>query len=102
MTFISAIILTISSTLIAISALAFLRTKDLFTMTHVVVIAHYYLLTIFFIGLLIKNFSLTIMVKLLVIIALNIIIATMLSNLILKQAVKNNVTADAEEIRGSS
>ncbi len=90
-----ALFLSLSAAFLLIaSAIAFLKAKDVFTMTHVVMIANCYLIPLFLIGIEIDRFSLLSFAKILVLIALNLVVVNLLCHAILRRAMINKITPD--------
>jgi multisubunit Na+/H+ antiporter MnhG subunit len=85
--------------LLIASALAFLRTKDVFTMTHVVMIANCYVVPLILIAIAVEHFSLTSLVKIIGLIVLNLIVANLLCYLVVRRATTNKIVPDAHQIR---
>lgn len=96
---ISFIILTfvfLTSFLILITTIAFLRAKDIFTMTHVAMIFNCYILPITLIAIEIKNFSTISILKIITLSLINIVIVNIVCHLILRRAMINKIYPDAE------
>lgn len=86
----------IASLLLMISALAFLKARDLYSMTHVIMISNCYILPLLLIGLGVEKFSLISSAKILALILLNIIITNLLCYTILRKAVADKIRPEAE------
>ncbi len=86
----------IASLLLMISALAFLKARDLYSMTHVIMISNCYILPLLLIGLGVEKFSLISSAKILALILLNIIITNLLCYIILRKAVADKIRPEAE------
>ncbi len=84
------------SFLILITTIAFLRAKDVFTMTHVVMIFNCYILPLTLIAIEIKNFSNTSILKIITLTLINIVIVNIVCHLILRRAMINKIYPDAE------
>ncbi len=84
------------SFLILITTVAFLRAKDVFTMTHVVMIFNSYILPLTLIAIEIKNFSNTSILKIITLTLINIVIVNIVCHLILRRAMINKIYPDAE------
>lgn len=84
--------------LLAMSALALLRAKDVFAMTHIAIINNCYFVSLLLIGFEFNNFSWLSLAKIGAIILLNLIISNLVCHLILKRAMLNKITPDAETI----
>lgn len=92
-----ALIITVPATLLLIaSAIAFLKAKDVFTMTHVVMIANCYIIPLLLIGFEIERFSWISLAKISALILLNIVVTNLLCHAILRRAMINKITPDAE------
>ncbi len=92
-----ALIITIPAALLLIaSAIAFLKSKDVFTMTHVVIIANCYIIPLLLIGFEIERFSWISLAKISALILLNIVVTNLLCHAILRRAMINKITPDAE------
>ena len=86
----------ISSTLLLLSALAFLKARDVFTMTHVVMVANCYIIPLLLLAVEIEKFSLLSFSKILGLIILNLVVANLLCHTILRRAVINKISPDAD------
>jgi multisubunit Na+/H+ antiporter MnhG subunit len=86
----------IASLSLMISALAFLKARDLYSMTHVIMISNCYILPLLLIGLGVEKFSLISSAKILALILLNIIITNLLCYTILRKAVSDKIRPEAE------
>jgi len=87
------------SFLLITSSLAFLRSNDIFTMGHIVMIFNCYIVPIILFAFEVKNFSLMSILKILIIGILNIVIANILCHLVLRRAMINKIYPDAETIK---
>ena len=86
----------IASLLLMVSALAFLKSRDLYSMTHVIIISNCYIIPLLLIGLGVEKFSLISSAKILALILLNIIITNFLCYTILRKAFADKVKPQAE------
>ncbi len=86
----------IASLLLMVSALAFLKSRDLYSMTHVIIISNCYIIPLLLIGLGVEKFSLISSAKILALILLNIIITNFLCYTILRKAFADKVKPEAE------
>jgi len=86
----------LTSFLILITTIAFLRARDIFTMTHVVMIFNCYILPLTLIAIEIKNFSSTSILKIITLTLINIVIVNIVCHLILRRAMINKIYPDAE------
>ncbi len=96
MSFIILTFIFLTSFLILITTIAFLRAKDVFTMTHVAMIFNCYILPITLIAIEIKNFSNTSILKILTLTLINIVIVNIVCHLILRRSMINKIYPDAE------
>ena len=94
--FIILIFIFITSFLILVTTIAFLRAKDVFTMTHIVMIFNCYILPITLIAIELKNFSNTSFLKIITLTLINIVIVNIVCHLILRRAMINKISPDAE------
>lgn len=92
------IISSLSAIFLIIAAIAFLRAKDVFTMTHVTMAANCYLLPLILIAVELERFSLISAAKIATIIILNLIVTNLLCQTIVRRAMVNKVTPDAKEV----
>jgi len=99
MSFIALLIALSAALLLLASALAFLKSKDLFTMTHIVMIANCYIIPLLLIGVEIDRFSWLSFAKIIALIVLNLVVTNLLCHATLRRAMINKITPDAE-IRG--
>ncbi len=86
----------LTSFLILVTTIAFLRAKDIFTMTHVVMIFNCYILPLTLIAIEIKHFSSTSLLKIITLTLINIVIVNIVCHLILRRAMINKIYPDAE------
>lgn len=86
----------ISSLFLLLSALAFLKARDVFTMTHVVMVANCYIIPLLLLAVEIEKFSLLSFAKVFGLIILNLVVANLLCHTILRRAVINNILPDAD------
>ena len=95
----AALLIALCATLLLIaSALAFLKAKDVFTMTHVVMIANCYIIPLLLIGVEIERFSLVSLAKIITLIVLNLVVANLLCHIILRRAIINKIEPDAKRV----
>mgnify|MGYP003386360410 CR=1 FL=1 len=85
-----------ASLLLMLSALAFLKARDIFTMTHVVMVANCYIIPLLLLAVEIERFSLLSFAKIATLISLNLVVANLLCHTILRRAVINKITPDAQ------
>lgn len=94
MSFLSYITTLLGALALLVSAIAFFRAKDVFTMTHVVMAANCYAVSLILIGLEIEKFSWISLTKIVVLIFLNIVITILLCHATLRRAMINKITPD--------
>lgn len=82
--------------LFLLTAIAFLKAKDLFVMNHIVAIFAFYILPIIFLFIGIEKFSITSFAKILVIIPLNMIAVNSICFFVSKHAIANRTMPDAD------
>lgn len=92
------VIAVIAALLLIASALAFLKAKDVFTMTHVVMIANCYIIPLLLLGIEIDRFSLVSLAKIITLIVLNLVVANLLCHIILRRAIINKIEPDARKV----
>lgn len=78
------------------SALAFLRAKDVFVMTHVVMIANYYIVPLILLVIALDNLSVASSIKVAGLILLNLVVANLLCYLVVRRAMTNKIAPDAK------
>ena len=96
MNYVAWIVVMSAALLFIASAFAFLKAKDVFTMTHVVMIANCYIIPLLLIGVEIERFSWISFSKIITLIVLNLVVANLLCHTILRRAMINKITPDAE------
>lgn len=89
----------LSSFLILITTVAFLRANDIYTMGHVAMIFNCYVVPLVLLAIEIEKFSLNSILKIITIGILNIVIANILCYLVLRRALINKINPDAETIK---
>jgi multisubunit Na+/H+ antiporter MnhG subunit len=90
------IIAIIAASLLIIAALAFLKAKDVFVMSHVVMAANFYIIPLLLIGVEIERFSMLSFGKIIILILLNLVVTILLCHATLRRAIINKITPDAE------
>jgi multisubunit Na+/H+ antiporter MnhG subunit len=85
-----------SALILVASAIAFLKAKDVFTMTHVVMIANCYVVPLILIGIAIEHFSWLSLTKIVALILLNFVVANLLCYLVVRRAMANKIVPDAQ------
>ncbi len=96
MLYLAWIISTAAVLLLATSALAFLRSRDVFNMTHVVMIANCYIIPLLLIGIEIEKFSWLSFAKIIALIVLNLVVVNLLCHAIIRRSILNKVDPKAE------
>lgn len=87
-----------ASSFLLIATIAFLKAKDVFVMTHIVMIANCYVIPSLLIAIELTKFSWLSFVKIMVIIILNLVVNNLLCYAILRRAMINKIIPDAEII----
>lgn len=82
--------------LLATSALALKKARDVFTMTHIVMIANCYIIPLLLIGIGLEKFSLLSFTKIITLIMLNLVISNLLCHAIIRRAILNKIDPQAE------
>lgn len=85
-----------ASLLLTISVIAFAKARDVFTMTHIVMIANCYIIPLLLIGIEIEKFSWLSFVKIIALIMLNLVVTNLLCHAIIRRAILNKVDPKAE------
>ncbi len=102
MGFIALLIVLVACLLLVATAVAFLKAKDVFTMTHVVMITNCYIIPLLLVGVEIDRFSWISCAKIFGLIMLNLVVSNLLCHTILRRAMINKITPDAKVVRKSS
>jgi len=97
MSFVGLFIALLASIILVVSAIAFMKAKDVFMMTHITMIANCYIIPLLLIGVEIERFSWLSFAKIIALIVLNLVVANLLCHAIVRRAVINKITPDAEE-----
>jgi len=98
MEFVALIIVLIAALFLVASALSFLKAKDVFTMTHVVMVANCYVIPMLLIGVEIDRFSVVSSAKIIALIVLNLVVANLLCHIVLRRAIINKIEPDAKRV----
>ncbi|MBP7709831.1 MAG: hypothetical protein KA100_02025 [Rickettsiales bacterium] len=98
MEFVALIIVLIAALFLVASALSFLKAKDVFTMTHVVMVANCYVIPMLLIGVEVDRFSVVSSAKIIALIVLNLVVANLLCHIILRRAIINKIEPDAKRV----
>ena len=98
MDFIALLVVLVGSLLLVAAALAFLKAKDVFIMTHIVMIANSYIIPLLLIGVEIERFSWVSFAKIIALIVLNLVVVNLLCHTILRRAMINKITPDAKTV----
>ena len=96
MILISWIIGIMAATLLTLASIAFLKSRDVFVMIHVVKISNFYIIPLILLAATLERFSPVSLVKVLVIITLNIVITNLLCHVIARRAIANKIMPDAD------
>lgn len=96
MIYLSIALTVIAAGLLLLSAIAFLKAKDVFVMVQITMIANCYIVPLLLISIELMRFSWLSFAKTLVLIALNLLIANLLCYAIARQAMLNKILPDAE------
>ncbi|MBM3590288.1 MAG: hypothetical protein FJX30_02790 [Alphaproteobacteria bacterium] len=92
------ILICLSSLLIIIATCALLRSNDIYTMGHIIMIFNCYLVPLILLAIEVRNFSVMSILKIVTIGILNIVISNIICHLVLKRAMINKIYPDAEII----
>lgn len=93
----SAIIISaIALALLLISTIAFVKARDVFTMTHVVMIANCYVIPLLLIGIELDKFSWMSFSKIVALILFNLVAVNLLCHAIIRRAILNKVDPQTE------
>ncbi len=84
-----------ASFLLVLSALAFLKAKDIFTMLPIIMAVNCYIIPLLIIAIEIEKISLVSLGKIIALIILNLIITNLLCHTIAKRALINKIIPDA-------
>ncbi|NBX52356.1 MAG: hypothetical protein EBT63_01720 [Proteobacteria bacterium] len=95
------ILICLSSLLIIIATCALLRSNDIYTMAHIIMIFNCYLVPLILLAIEVRNFSAMSILKIITIGVLNILISNIICHLVLKRAMINKIYPDAEIINKS-
>jgi multisubunit Na+/H+ antiporter MnhG subunit len=82
--------------LLLVATLAFLKAKDVFVMAHIVMIVNFYIIPLLLIGVTIERFSALSFAKIIILILFNLVVCILLCHAILRRAIINKITPDAE------
>jgi multisubunit Na+/H+ antiporter MnhG subunit len=96
MTYLAWIISGTAVLLLTISAIAFSRARDVFTMTHIVMIANCYIIPLLLIGVEIEKFSWLSFAKIIALIVLNLVVVNLLCHAIIRRSIINKIDPQAE------
>lgn len=84
------------STMLLMCAIAYLKAKDVFSMTHIVMIANFYAIPLLLIGVEIDRFSIISLIKIMTLVLLNLVVVNLLCHLIARRAMLNRAVMDVE------
>ncbi len=82
--------------LLLTSAIAFAKARDVFTMTHIVMIANCYIIPLLLIAIELEKFSWLSFAKIMALIVLNLVVVNLLCHAIIRRAILNKVDPKAE------
>gem|GEM_PF-1420125 len=82
--------------LLIAAAVAFLKAKDVFIMTHIVMISNCCIVPLVLISIAIEHFSWLSFAKIIALILLNLIVANLLCYLVAQRAMTNKIAPDAQ------
>lgn len=82
--------------LLLVCARAFFKSRDVFTMTHIVMIANCYIIPLLLIGIGIEKFSPISFTKIIALIMLNLVVSNLLCHAIIRRAILNKIDPQAE------
>lgn len=85
--------------LVILTAIAFIRANDIFTLSHIAMIFNFYIVPLILILMEIKNFSTINFIKIITLIIINLLISFTLCHVIIRRVMINKIYPDAEEIR---
>jgi multisubunit Na+/H+ antiporter MnhG subunit len=102
MSFVALVVGILTSLLLVAASLAFLKAKDVFTMTYVVMASNCYILPLLLLAVEIDRFSWISLTKILALIILNLVVVNLLCHVILRRAIINKITPDAKFVDGGS
>jgi multisubunit Na+/H+ antiporter MnhG subunit len=88
----------VASLLLVAAAISFLRAKDVFTMTHIVMIFNFYVVPLILLSIEIDRFSWVSLAKIITLIILNLIVANLLCHIIVRRAIVNKIEPDAKRV----
>jgi len=93
--YIALIVCAFTLSMLLISAIAFAKANDVFTMTHIVMIANCYIIPLLLIGIEIENFSWVSLAKIIGLIVLNLVVVNLLCHAIIRRAILNKIDPKA-------
>jgi multisubunit Na+/H+ antiporter MnhG subunit len=96
MSIIAIFIALFGSMMLLMCAIAYLKAKDVFGLSHIVMIANFYAIPLLLIGVEIDRFSIVSLVKILTLIVMNLVVVNLLCHLIARRAMINKVATDIE------
>ncbi len=94
--YLALIISAFAVSMLLLSAIAFAKARDVFTMTHIVMIANCYIIPLLLIGIEIDKFSWLSFAKIIALIALNLVVVNLLCHAVIRRAILNKVDPKAE------
>ena len=96
MSLLALIISTLAALLLTVAAISFTKARDVFTMTHIVMIANCYVIPLLLIGIEIDKFSWLSFAKIIALIVLNLVVTNLLCHAIIRRSVLNKIDPKAE------
>ena len=99
MELITLLIICLSSFLVLVTTVAFLKAKDIYTMSHIVIIFNIYIVPLALLSIETKNFSFISILKIIAIGILNIIIVNIITNILLRRAMINKIYPDTKDAK---
>ncbi len=87
--------------LLIISSLAFKKARDVFTMSHIVMIANCYFIPLILLAIGMDKFSWVSFAKIIALIFVNLVIVNLLCHAIVKRALLNNIDPQAKIYRSN-
>jgi multisubunit Na+/H+ antiporter MnhG subunit len=96
MSYLAMILIILSSSLLIIAAVAFLKAKDVFMMVQIVKISNLYITPLLLIAIWLDNFSWISLAKIVALILLNIIATNLICYSIARKATADKITPDSK------
>jgi len=96
MSFVALLIAATAAALLVIATIAFLKAKDVFIMTHILIVVDCYIIPLLLIGIEIEKFSWISFAKITGLILLNIVVTNLICYSTIRRASLNKILPDAE------